>query len=127
MVAHTVGFLQQGNTIFNPPLPDWKLEEIHRAQMGTVDPIFMKFNTKFWDDERVILHATDRAGYYPAFMNLEAEGLHPNGTNIPVGFLTGDEAYRAELLDDKQVQDEVSSSSVRSSMVGRRFPVLGDI
>ncbi|XP_072030279.1 uncharacterized protein [Amphiura filiformis] len=107
IITNTVGVIQNGGVTFEPPLPRWKSEEFFRYQMGTLDGIFLKFETKFWDDTEYILHATDRLGYYPAFLNLEAEGYHPAGTNILLGFLTGDEAYRAELLSDEEVQAEV--------------------
>ncbi|XP_072051252.1 uncharacterized protein [Amphiura filiformis] len=107
IVTSTVGVIQNGGITFDPPLPPWKSEEFCRFQMGTIDPIFLKFETKFWDDTEFILHASDRHGYYPAFLNLEAEGLHPPGTNILIGFLTGDEAYRAELLTDDEVKAEI--------------------
>ena len=107
IVTSTIGVLQHGELKFDPPLPSWKTEEICRYQMGTIDVIFLKFATKFWDDTEYILHASDRHGYYPGFLNLEAEGYHPAGTNILLGFLTGDEAYRAELLSDAEVQAEV--------------------
>ncbi|XP_072050179.1 uncharacterized protein [Amphiura filiformis] len=107
IVTSTLGVIQNGGITFDPPLPPWKTEEFCRFQMGTIDPIFLKFETKFWDDTEYILHATDRHGYYPAFLNVEAEGLHPPGTNILIGFLTGDEAFRAELLTDDEVKAEI--------------------
>ncbi|XP_072040136.1 uncharacterized protein [Amphiura filiformis] len=107
IITNSVGVIQNGGVTFEPSLPPWKSEEFFRYQMGTLDAIFLKFDTKFWDDTEYILHATDRHGYYPAFLNLEAEGYHPAGTNILIGFLTGDEAYRAEHLSDEEVQAEV--------------------
>ncbi|XP_072051263.1 uncharacterized protein [Amphiura filiformis] len=107
IVTSTVGVIQNGGITFDPPLPPWKSEEFCRYQMGSIDPIFLRFETKFWDDTEFILHASDRHGYYPAFLNLEAEGLLPPGTNILIGFLTGDEAYRAELLTDDEVKAEI--------------------
>ncbi|XP_072050883.1 uncharacterized protein [Amphiura filiformis] len=107
IVTSTVGVIQNGGITFDPPLPPWKSEEFCRYQMGTIDPIFLRFEIKFWDDTEFILHASDRHGYYPAFLNLEAEGLYPPGMNVLIGFLTGDEAYRAELLTDDEVKAEI--------------------
>ena len=112
IITNTIGVLQSGDLTFDPPLPSWKTEEFHRYQMRITDPIFLKFNTKFWDDAEFILHASDRRGYYPVFFNLEAEGLYPEGSNILIGVLTGDEAYRAEQLTDEEVQDEVCTIPV---------------
>ena len=108
IVTSTVGVVQNGALTFEPPLPDWKAEEFSRFQMGIRDIILLKFPFKFWDDTQFILHASDRIGYYPAFLNLEAETYYPPGTNILMGFLTGDEAYRTERdLSDDEVQAEV--------------------
>ncbi len=107
IVTSTVGVVQNGAVTFDPPLPPWKAEEFMRYQMGTIDVLLMKFPYKFWDDTEYILHASDRKGYYPAFLNLEAEGFHPAGTNILIGFLTKDEALRVEHLSDGEVQSEV--------------------
>ena len=107
IVTSTVGVIQNGGITFDPPLPPWKIEEFCRFKMGTIDPIFMKFDTKFWDDTQFILHASDRRGYYPAFLNLEAEGLFPAGTNILIGFIASEEACRAEYLTDDEVKAEV--------------------
>ena len=81
--------------------------------MGTLDPIFMKFQRKFWGNEEWILHASERRGkshYYPAFLNLEANGLFPRGTNTLVGFVTGEEAQRLEAMEDREVRAEVRDS-----------------
>ncbi|XP_072050308.1 uncharacterized protein [Amphiura filiformis] len=106
IVTSTVGVIQNGGVTFEPPLPPWKSEQFCRYQMAILEPFFLKFDTKFWDDTEYILHASDRKGYYPAFLNYDAEGYRP-GNNILIGFLTGDEAYRAELLSDEEVQAEV--------------------
>ena len=120
IVTSTVGVIQNGELTFDPPLPSWKTEEFCRYQMGTIDVIFLKFGTKFWDDTEFILHASDRHGYYPGFLNLEAEGYHPEGTNILLGFLTGDEAYRAELLSDAEVQAEVTKAYILSASLNNQ-------
>ncbi|XP_072050313.1 uncharacterized protein [Amphiura filiformis] len=106
ILTNTVGVLQNGFVTFDPLLPPWKYEEFCRWQMGTVDTIFLKFDTKFWDDTEFILHASEIAGYYPAFLNLDAEGYH-TGTNTLIGFVSGDEAYRIERMTDEDVQAEV--------------------
>ena len=108
IVTTTVGVLQNGRITFEPPLPPWKTEEICRFQMSTLDMIFLKFDSKFWDDTEYILYASDREGFYPMFLNWEADGLLPAGTNILTTFLAGKEAYRAEHLTDDEVKEEVS-------------------
>ncbi|XP_072037902.1 uncharacterized protein [Amphiura filiformis] len=110
IVTFSIGVLQSGKVNFSPPLPGWKTEQIFRYQMGTLDPIFMRFTRKFWPDTEWILHASERRGkshYFPAFLNLEARGLFPRGTNTLVGFVTGEEAMRLEAMEDRAVRAEV--------------------
>ena len=104
----SIGVLQRGGVEFIPPLPQWKTEQIFRYQMGTLDPIFLRFNRKFWGNEEWILHASEHTGnrhFYPAFLNLEATGLL--NTNTLVGFVTGEEAMRLEAMSDREVKAEV--------------------
>ncbi len=101
--------LQRGNVTFTPELPAWKTEQICRFQRGILDPIFLKFPYKFWGDEEWIIHAGNKPGHYPVFMNAEAEGLFPTGSNVLIGFVTGDEAIRVERLSDDDVKEEVRS------------------
>ena len=107
IVAHTIGVLQNSGITFDPPLPAWKAMEIGRWRMSTLDPMFMKFESKFWGDEEFIYHPGPRHGEFPVFMNLEAEGLYPSGTNILVSFVTDNEAFQKELKDDEEIIEEV--------------------
>ena len=69
--------------------------------------IFVKFPNKFWGDEEWIIHAHERRGYFPVFMNAEAEGLFPTGTNMLVGFVVDEEARRVEHQPDWETKAEI--------------------
>ena len=109
LLTFNLGVLQNRLVAFNPPLPNWKITAIDHNPVGAFTKIFLKFPHKFWDDKEWIMHVSNRRGYYPVFMNMEASGLFPGGTNILTGFVVGDEARRVEnqLLDD--TRDEVVS------------------
>lgn len=105
----SVGVLQHG-LVFEPPLPEWKTEQIYRFQSSTASSIYLKFASKFWEDSEWILHASDReigqAEYWPAFLNLDKDGFHP-GSSILVAALSKAEAVRVESLTEEQVKEEV--------------------
>ncbi|XP_072025385.1 uncharacterized protein [Amphiura filiformis] len=107
LVTFGLGAMQEGLVEFNPPLPKWKIEELSQFIMTSFTKIFLKWPTKFWDDEEWIIHANERRGYYPLFLNLEANGLYPRGTNILVAFLTSDESRRVERQPDAETKAEI--------------------
>ena len=116
LVTFSVGVLQHCDVTFNPELPQWKTEQIFRFQRGVTDPIILKFPSKFWGDEEWILHAGNSSSYYPGFLNAEAEGLYPAGTNVLIGFVTGDEAKRVEMLTDEELEAEVGIPAFRAEV-----------
>ena len=69
--------------------------------------VFVKFPIKFWGDEEWIIHAHERRGYFPVFMNAEAAGLFPTGTNMLVGFVVDEEARRVEHQPDWETKAEI--------------------
>ncbi|XP_072037048.1 uncharacterized protein [Amphiura filiformis] len=107
LLTFGLGVMQAGSVEFLPPLPDWKIEELFQFSMGSYTKIFLKWSTKFWDDEEWIVHVNERRGYYPTFLNLEANGLFPNGTNILVAFVVGDESRRIERQPDWETKAEI--------------------
>ena len=109
LVTFGLGVMQDRSVTFVPPLPSWKVEELNQFLMTSFTKIFIKWPYKFWSDEEWILHAHPRRGYYPLFMNLEAAGLLPSGTNILVGFVTSDESRRIEYQTDAQTKLEIET------------------
>lgn len=109
LTTFSLGVLQHKLVTFEPPLPEWKVETIDNFRMGLFTKVFVKFPRKFWGDEEWILHVSDRRGFYPTFLNLEANGLFPAGTNILVGFLVGEEALRVERQPLEDTKAEIDS------------------
>ncbi|XP_072046958.1 uncharacterized protein [Amphiura filiformis] len=110
LVTFGIGVLQHGEVEFNPPLPEWKTEQICRFQPASIEGILLKFASKFWSDAEWILHASDRQDvdyhHYPAFWNLDREDIHP-GSNMLIAMVTGEEALRVEGLTDEEIANEV--------------------
>ncbi|XP_072044797.1 uncharacterized protein [Amphiura filiformis] len=126
LVTFGLGVMQERLVEFNPPLPNWKIEEFSQFLMTSFTKIFVKWPSKFWDDEEWIVHVNERRGYYPVFLNMEAEGLFPNGTNILAAFVSGDEARRIEDQSDAETKAEIEQ--VLRSMYGTQaVPEAEDI
>ena len=74
--------------------------------------IFIKFDSKFWGDEEWIVHAHERRGYYPTFLNVEADGMYPTGTNMLVAIVTGEESKRIEHQPKWETKAEIEKVRV---------------
>lgn len=96
IVTLPLGVLQAGAVAFEPPLPAAKLEAIGRLGMGVYNKLYLRFDTRFWDDAEVIaqfgLPNEPMAAWYP---------LHGvTGVPVIVALRGGSVARRIESLDD---------------------------
>ena len=53
-VTFSTGVLASSNVVFNPPLPAWKMKAVYMLPMGQYTKIFLRFPTKFWDNNRLV-------------------------------------------------------------------------
>ena len=53
-VTFSTGVLASSNVVFNPPLPSWKMKAVYMLPMNYYTKIFLKFPTKFWDNNRLV-------------------------------------------------------------------------
>ncbi|XP_033627045.1 polyamine oxidase 7-like [Asterias rubens] len=107
LVTFSIGVLQRNHIQFTPSLPEWKRAVIDKSRMGSYTQVYITFPTKFWDDVEWIVHASDRKGYYPIFLNLQAMGLYPSGTPMLMAHITGDESRRVEAQPADQTKAEI--------------------
>ncbi|XP_078608408.1 uncharacterized protein LOC144880217 [Branchiostoma floridae x Branchiostoma japonicum] len=105
-----MGVLQGNSVQFVPGLPDWKREAISRVRVVLYTKIYLKFPSKFWDDEEEIWYAGERRGYYTVWQNMEAPGLFPSGSHIILVTVIGEEARRVEAQSDQATQAEVMAA-----------------
>ncbi|XP_066283413.1 uncharacterized protein [Branchiostoma lanceolatum] len=125
IVTFSMGVLQSNSVEFVPGLPDWKREAIFRVRMSVYTKIYMKFPSKFWDNNEYIVYVAERRGYYTVWQNMEAEGLFPTGTNILLVNLVGEEARRVVAQSDEATQAEIME--VLRTMYGAGIPDPTDI
>ncbi|XP_071955257.1 uncharacterized protein [Antedon mediterranea] len=109
LLTVSLGVLQNSAIEFQPDLPDWKIEELFKFIMGDFTKIFMRFDTQFWPTDEWFIYAHERRGYFPIFYNLQAQGLFPNGTNMLLAFVTGNEARRIEHQPLSETSAEITA------------------
>ncbi|XP_035675921.1 polyamine oxidase 6-like [Branchiostoma floridae] len=125
IVTFSMGVLQDNSIEFVPGLPDWKREAISRVRMAVYTKIYLKFPSKFWDDDANIWYAGERRGYYTVWQNMEAPGLFPSGSHIILVTVVDEEARRVEAQSDQATQAEVMA--VLRTMYGAGIPDPTDI
>ncbi|XP_066283771.1 uncharacterized protein [Branchiostoma lanceolatum] len=125
IVTFSMGVLQSKSVEFVPGLPDWKREANSRVHMVSYTKIYLKFPSKFWDDDEYIGYIGERRGYYTVWQNMESPGVFPEGTNILLVTVVDDEARRVEAQSDEATQAEVMA--VLRNMYGADIPDPTDI
>ncbi|PHH71068.1 hypothetical protein CDD82_6765 [Ophiocordyceps australis] len=113
----SLGVLQSSVIAYQPQLPEWKQQSIHKFDMGTYTKIFLQFNQTFWpSDKQYLLYASPTTrGYYPVWQSLSTEGFMP-GSNIIFATVTNKESYRIEQQSDEETKREVLA------VLGDMFP-----
>ncbi|KAI9461926.1 amine oxidase [Lactarius psammicola] len=102
----SLGVLQNDDVLFDPPLPEWKVEAIHNLTMATYTKIFLQFPQKFWFDTQFGVYADSERGRYPIWQSLDLDGFVP-GSGVIFATVTGDHSKRIEAMTDARVQSEV--------------------
>ncbi|OAX35722.1 amine oxidase [Rhizopogon vinicolor AM-OR11-026] len=106
LCTFSVGVLQNTDVVFEPKLPDWKVEAISSIDMTTETKIYLQFAEKFWFNTQMALYADETRGRYPVWQSLDQGGFYP-GSGIIFVTVTGSESVRVNSLNDTQVQAEV--------------------
>ena len=107
LLTFSIGVLKSGLVQFEPQLPLWKQEALFKLNMVIYTKIFLKFEKMFWDQEEYIMYASQRRGYYTIWQNLQADSRLPEGTNILMMTVTGEESARLEYQSNKETQSEI--------------------
>ncbi|XP_038045962.1 polyamine oxidase 7-like [Patiria miniata] len=125
LITFSIGVLQNNLIQFIPSLPEWKDVEIKKFQMAAYTNIYVSFPSKFWDDSEWILYASERRGYFPLFLNYQADGLFPSGTPMMLVTVAGDESRRVEAQPSETTKAEIQQ--VLRDMYGDSIPEATDI
>ncbi len=66
-----LGILQSGSVSFSPRLPRQKLDAIRALQMGTLNKLFLRYRTKFWDDTELFGYRANARGEWAVWFDME--------------------------------------------------------
>lgn len=100
LVTLPLGVLKSGAVTFDPPLPAAKQRAIDRLGMGTLNKLYLRFSSVFWDAEpQFIGWMPEQNGRWTEFLNLAALIDEP----ILVGFVAGSAARAVEDEPDHVV------------------------
>jgi len=117
VVALPLGVLKHRIVEFEPSLPSDKLDAINRLGIGTMNKVFLKFNTNFWNTD----------GYFFQYIKEESSQIieffspTPTGTsNIIIAVFAGQQARSIEKMDDAELKDIVMNDL--KAMFGTNIP-----
>jgi len=121
VMTFSIGVIESDTVTFVPKLPNWKMETIYTFKMARYIKIFVRFpkGTKaFWDDTHYIFYVDPNVrGRWQLWQNLEAKGkYHPEGTNVLLVTIVGNNWERVVTLTDEQRKQEIFE--VLKSMYG---------
>ena len=103
IITIPLGCLKKGTILFEPSLPDWKLDAINRMGMGLMNKLVLQFPDSFWGSNvQGFLHAcNERRGRFRSTICI------PPPANILILFVTGAFALELEALTDAQILEQV--------------------
>lgn len=106
IVTVPLSVLQRNTIVFDPVLPDTKIQAINSLKMGVVNKFILQWSKPFWNNSANFLGITpDQKGKFSYFFNLNK--INPNA-NALVCFSFGQHAIDSEALTDLQVQAEIT-------------------
>eukprot|EP00794_Sanderia_malayensis_P016722 gene16722-18416_t len=125
ILTFSIGVLQKSPNLFEPKLPAWKLNSLHKLKMATYTKIFVKFPRRFWDNKQFIFYASKTRGYYPVWQSLDANERFDNVTNTLLVTVTENESERIESLTKEDVMEEIMN--ILRTLYGDNIPYPTDI
>ena len=130
VMTFSVGVLQseEGQAMFHPPLPPWKLSALGKLVFAYYLKIFVKFNETFWDNDVDFIYRVDKKrGYYPVIQPLGStkSKILPTDSNILLLYLTEHYAYNVSDQPKNVTQKQIMD--ILREMYGDDIPEPEDI
>jgi monoamine oxidase len=112
-----LGILKEQSIRFDPPLPQWKSDAIHRMGFGLLNKLILVFEKPFWDTERDMFgllraprdnpgsqqsHYKQCRGQFYLFWNC----IDTSGLPVLIALMAGESAYEAENTPDAFLVEE---------------------
>ena len=97
-----LGVLKKSNISFTPQLPKWKLDAIARLGMGTLDKVYLRYDSVFWDED-VTWIATPENGLPQGQFNQWLNLYRYTGQPVIMAFNGAQPARDLSSLSDAEV------------------------
>ena len=120
--------LQKGSVKFNPPLPNWKMEAIHKYKVKSRAQIYVKFGsnvTQFWSDDLFVMYVSSENKTLTTILNLARNDTLGADSNMLLFILYGHDAIRVNTQTKTEVKREITKR-IRN-MYGAHQPEPDDI
>ncbi|WP_168627585.1 NAD(P)/FAD-dependent oxidoreductase [Cryobacterium sp. BB307] len=103
-VTVPIGVLKSGDFVFEPPLPEKHARAISGFEMNNFEKVFLRFPTKFWDDEVYAIRQQGEAGkWWHSWYDLTAL----DGVPTLLTFAAGPSAIETRSWSADQIADSV--------------------
>ncbi|PIN17266.1 Flavin-containing amine oxidase [Handroanthus impetiginosus] len=124
--------IEQDSSMFDPPLPSFKIQAISRLGYGVVDKVFLQLPSQETSDFKfpllqMVFHQPDSALRHPKIPNWmrRASLLYPIYTNsrVVLAWFTGKEALEIESLSEEEIIDgfSITASNLLSSKLSSQI------
>eukprot|EP00747_Dinoflagellata_sp_TGD_P055290 gnl/TRDRNA2_/TRDRNA2_149472_c0_seq1.p1 gnl/TRDRNA2_/TRDRNA2_149472_c0~~gnl/TRDRNA2_/TRDRNA2_149472_c0_seq1.p1 ORF type:complete len:348 (+),score=53.75 gnl/TRDRNA2_/TRDRNA2_149472_c0_seq1:127-1044(+) len=111
-------------SIFQPPLPDWKVDAYAKVQNGVYTKVFLQYEKRFWDNADYVLYADPdpkKRGYFAVWQDMESHGKFlPHAANILMVTVCQELGRRLEVQSEARTSKELTQ--VLRSMYGPSVP-----
>jgi monoamine oxidase len=104
VVTVPIGVLKSGELSFDPALPEWLTGAIAGFEMNNFEKVFLRFSTKFWDEDVYAIRQQGSAGeWWHSWYDLS--DLH--GVPTLLIFAAGPSAIETREWDDSHITESV--------------------
>ncbi|CAF3699632.1 unnamed protein product [Rotaria sp. Silwood1] len=107
LLTVSLGVLKGRQILFNPPLPQWKLNAIDRLGYGLMNKVILVWDTAWWNSANYYFM---RISSKPSPFGVWANANKWNDRPALFCFFIGDEANRLETLTNEQAVEEVRNA-----------------
>ena len=118
VVTVPLGVLKAGSIKFNPSLPEKKQDAIDKLEMGTLNKLYLQFETAFWGSEEgeFISYIPEENGRWTYALNMQEYINQP----ILAMFTSADYTAQLEELTDQEIIDD--AMAVLRTIYGDAIP-----
>ncbi|XP_022249164.1 spermine oxidase-like isoform X2 [Limulus polyphemus] len=108
ILTMSVGYLKQHNqTLFSPPLPDRKQELLTHLGFGSVEKIFLVFDTPFWSDSDLgfqLVWTSNTEASSEWVRGIRGFDTVKGHSNVLLGWISGKDAELMQTLGEEEVK-----------------------